>query len=315
MDDFRLKRAQLRVSQDAAVVHEVQAKRDKLPKPRTITEVSAERRSEKELEKDAPTTGYPELDNIIRGFIPGHLYTLTGSTNVGKTSLACNFAVRISKQGKKVLYFALEPENMVVDYIASVRFNKRFEDLLPEEVEYDDGNIHIYGKEEVQTIDDVVKIIESLDRYDLVIIDHIGYFVSNNANWVQDQSNAIKRLVGIAKAKRCAIMLIAHLRKRQQNTKKSYVPTSDDISGSGAFQQDSTEVMIVVRQVKDPEGGGLEFTPDGILYVTKTKAGPNGSMHLIFSERKANINSDQELMRLTGYEKVQYKESDKEEKW
>lgn len=285
MDEALLKKATERANQDVAERN----RRKALPKPRTIGEVSAERRAEKDLEAIAPKTGYPDLDQIIRGFIPGHLYTLTGNENVGKTSLACNFAVRVALQGKKVLYFALEPENMVVDYIASVRYDKRFEDVTQEDTEFDDGMIHIYGKEEVSKIEDLVEIVNTLPRYDLVIIDHIGYFVSGQANWLQEQSNAIKRLAGLSKAKQCAIMMIAHMRKRPIGAKKSYVPGSDDIAGSGAFKQDSTEVLIVVRKLQNPEGDGMEYSDEGILYVTKTKAGPNGSINLQFQERKANI--------------------------
>lgn len=272
-----------------------------MPKPRTVAEVSRERLQERDLEKIAPSTGYPELDVIIRGFIPGHLYTLTGNENVGKTSLACNFAVRVAKQGKKVLYFALEPDNMVVEYIASVRTDKKFTDVTTDDIQFDDGNIHIYGKNAVPNIDALVKLVEHNERYDLIIIDHIGYFLATNNSWVQDQSSAIKKLAGLCKAKQTAIMMIAHLRKRTAQQKKSYTPTSDDISGSGAFKQDSTEVLIVVRELLNPDDGGLEYSMFGTLYVTKTKAGPNGSMQLIFAEQKANITSPGEVGTKDGW--------------
>lgn len=264
---------------------------DALPRPRSIKEVAKERLEERELEKIAPKTGYPDLDKIIKGFIPGHLYTLTGNENVGKTSLACNFAVRVAQQEKKVLYFALEPENTVVDYIASVRLDKRFDELTPEDISEDDGNISIFGKDEIGTLDDLIKTVEGLDRYDLIIIDHIGYFVSGRDNVVQEQSNAVKKLAGLAKRNKTAIMMIAHLRKRSQNQKKDYVATSDDISGSASFKQDSTDVMIVVRELENVEDDGLQYTDTGFLYVTKTKSGPNGSISVQFSERKANITS------------------------
>ncbi len=278
-----------------------QKKRQSLPRPRTITEVSSERIGEKMLEALAPRTGYPELDRIIKGYVPGHLYTLTGNENVGKTSLACNFAVRISRQGKKVLYFALEPENTVVEYIASVRTDKEFGNLTHDDIKYDDGNIHVYGKEQVSKVEDLVDIIEALPRYDLIIIDHIGYFVSDLRNTNQEQSNIIKRLAGLCKRKQCAIMMIAHLRKKAPNQKKNYVPSSDDISGSGAFKQDSTEVMIVVRKLKETDDqGSMEYSDRGTLYVTKTKCGPNGQIEIIFSDRKANIKTQEDEMFSAG---------------
>jgi len=264
--------------------------------PRTITEVALERKSEKELEKLAPKTGYPELDRIVVGFVPGHVYTVTGNTNVGKSSIACNFAERLRRQGKKTLYFALEPENTVVDYLASVRTAKMFTELTEEDVNFDDGNIGIYGKQEVSTLNDLISAVSnSKTRYDLIVIDHIGYFIQEKENWVQEQSRAIKKLAGLAKSKMVAILIIAHLRKRSTADKKDYTPTADDISGSGAFKQDSTEVMIIVRPNETNDPDNIILSNYGKLYVVKTKCGPNGTVNLMFATKKALIISPEEM--------------------
>lgn len=84
----------------------------------------------------------------------------------------------------------------------------------------------------------------------------------------------------------CPLEKKCHLKKR--------IITQDDISGSAAFKQDSTEVFIVVREVLNEETG--ELADQGILMVTKTKAGPNGIVNLTFSPRKANITSIGEQM-------------------
>lgn len=285
-----VQKAHERALSDISFIQKRLQEKASLPVARTLLQVSQERLEEKDLEKDAPKTGYEDLDQIIKGFVPGHVYTLTGNTNVGKTSLACNFSVRVANQGKQVLYFALEPENTVVDYIASVRLDKRFDELTPEDLNWD-GNIKIYGKQSVHRVEDLVRIVELSERFDLVVIDHVGYFIHSNTNWIQEQSGAVKQLAGLAKKKRCAILLIAHLRKRAPNQRQDYVPTSDDISGSGAFKQDATEVMIVVRGSYEAFDGGVKLESKGKLYVTKTKCGPNGAIDLCFSERKANITS------------------------
>lgn len=266
----------------------------KAPIKKTLKDARKIRLDERELEKIAPSTGYSDLDRLIKGFIPGHLYTLTGETNVGKSSLASNFTVAIAKQHKKVLYVSLEPDSMIVEYIASVYHDKRFDDLTPDDLQLDEISVDILDKEDVSSDEEMVKIIEAYDRYDLVIIDHIGYFITSQSNQFQQQSNAIKRLVGIAKKKKCAVMIVAHLRKRGKNDKKDYVPTSDDISGSGAFKQDSTDVLIATRDIDKADEDKIRYTNTGKLYVVKTKSGPNGCIHLGFSDRKAKITSDGE---------------------
>lgn len=265
-------------------------------KPKSIKEVAKARQAEKLLEKDAPKTGYPELDRLLIGFIPGHVYTMTGNTNVGKTALSVNFAERIRKQGKKVLYFALEPENTVVDYLASVRTGKMFSELTNEDLEFDDGNIQVYGKQEIPNLQSLVDAIRNSHmRFDVIFIDHIGYFIREKENFIQEQSNAIKTLAGLAKEQKIAIILIAHLRKKVAGQRKDFIPTADDIAGSGSFKQDSTEVMIVVRPPLIDDDENSQLSNHGTLSVVKTKIGPNGSVALLFSERRALIVSPGEV--------------------
>lgn len=267
-------------------------------KPKTLREVASERLLEMDLEKDAPTTGYLGLDLLIRGFIPGHLYTLTGDTNIGKTSAACNFSEKLREQKKNVLYFALEPENSVVDYLASVRANKPFRELTKEDIMFDDEYISVFGKQEVSNVDDLITIIRSSEkRYDFIIIDHIGYFIKDKSNTNQDQSNVIKQLAGLAKEKRVAIMMIAHLRKKQINSKKDLIPTADDISGSGSFKQDSTEVLILTRKKESKDPNDFKLSNEGAIWVAKTKCGPNGMVPIYFSDNRAKIFGEEELWK------------------
>jgi len=289
INDSIIKKAQKKAYQSAEKI----AEEKEIPQPQSLESIRQKRIIERELEKHAPSTGYPELDKIVKGFIPGHLYTLTGVENVGKTSIACNFAVRVAIHGRRVLYIALEPDNTVIEYLASVMWDKRFDELDSEDLDLSPMSIDVYSKEAVETAEDLVEIIDTLDRYDLVIVDHIGYFITSEKNFVQQQSNVLKKLVGTAKRKKCAIMVIAHLKKRNKAERKNYIPNSNDISGSGSFQQDSTEVFIVTRSPKTEEKDEVAYADFGKFYVTKTKAGPNGWFGLKFSERKANILSNE----------------------
>ncbi len=253
--------------------------------PRSLAEVAKHRLEEREIEKDAPSTGYPELDVLVKGFLPGHLYTLTGDTNTGKTALACNFAERISQQGKKVLYFALEPENTIVEYLASIRLDKPFIKLTDEDIQEDAGNIHVYGKAEVSTLSEMLKVIrESETKYDLIIVDHLGYFTRELKNLSNEQSNTLKEIVGLAKEQKTAIMAIATLKKPDTRSRE-WIPTMNDISGTGAFKYDSTDVFILVRP-NELDGSAGRF---GSLFVPKSKSGTSGVVSLQFGVSHANI--------------------------
>lgn len=272
--------------------------------PATVDEIADVRNADIKLESMSPLTGWPELDKLIKGFVPGHVYTLTGDTNVGKTSLACNFAVNLQQQGKKTLYIALEPDVVLVDYLASCRLQKPFPELTPADRKDPGGLIKIFLGKDITSADDLVEAVETMEeRFDLVVIDHIGYFVHSEKDWIQQQANIIKQLARLAKEKKCAVMIIAHLRKpasarqpkpelaKTELDKYGWLPTQNDISGAAAFKQDSTEVMIAIRKYKPTDEFSITFDDEGQLLVTKTKTGPNGAVPLIFSERTAIIMS------------------------
>lgn len=265
----------------------VRDKKKEKQQPRTLSQVSFSRQRERELEKNAPSTGYYELDKFIKGFVPGHLYVVTGDTNVGKTSISANFAVNLAEQNRKVLYFALEPANTVIDYLDTVAFDTTFDQINQD---YTNENLLVYTQEQIETLDQMVLSIQQLPKQDLIIVDHIGYFVtSEEGNFYQAQSDAIKKMVQLAKRKSASIMLIAHTRKEY----KGKFPTINDISGSAAFKQDATEVIIVGRDSDDSEDAPI-YKDTGMIIVAKTKCGPNGFVKVKFKERSAKIHEQQE---------------------
>lgn len=253
---------------------------------------------EREKEKVAPSTGYPSLDKLIIGFIPGNLYCLTGETNSGKTCCAANFAVAVARQGKKVLYIALETGNKIIEVFASIRHDKAYSQLTKEDLSDMTGNIDLFVDRDIENVDELTKTLTELEQhYDLIVIDHIGYFVSDRANYLQEQANILKQLRYLTKEKNTAILIVAHLRKRPIDRRKDVTPTSDDIAGSASFKQDSTDVMIIIRKKDELDEHHIKVTDIGWLYVTKTKGNSCGAVNLKFSDvdvhdKKAIIKED-----------------------
>jgi archaellum biogenesis ATPase FlaH len=264
---------------------------------RALADVISDRLEEKELEKGCPITGLSKLDNMVKGFVPKHVYVLTGDTNVGKTSLACFFACAVASQQKKVLYVALEPDTGVVDYIASIYHNKTFDSLDPNtDYNFGDLPIEIYQKTQVRTVDGLIQALKTGKRYDLIIIDHIGYFVNNTTNTNQEQSNVMKKLAEIASENLCSVMAIAHIRKPDGHTKKNKIPTMNDISGSASFKQDATDVWIVYREPDPEDETHTKYLSTGMLIVGKSKSGMTGPVPITFGYRKAGIWEQEQII-------------------
>jgi replicative DNA helicase len=262
-------------------------------KPMKVKEVVKLRLEDRELEKLAPSTGYPTLDQLIKGFVPGRLYTLTGDTNSGKTALACNFAHNVTCQTKTVLYFALEPDRALVEYLASIEYECPFSEISKEQLlAYDTDHIDIYGADQVNTIQGLIAAVETNKRYDLVIVDHIGYFVkSNTSNYYVEQGNVLKQLALLAQRCQTAIMLIAHLNKQANVGVDHWIPNMNQISGTGAFKQDSDDVIILARKpekIMDLDDA-LTFSDEGLIFINKTKAGKNGVVPVNFMPCGAKI--------------------------
>jgi archaellum biogenesis ATPase FlaH len=264
-------------------VYFVSGKKQQQHQPLGLSKISIERQAERELERNSPSTGFEGLDKLIKGFVPGRLYILTGDTNVGKTSIAANFTIALAEKNHKVLYFALEPANTVIDYLDTVAYNITFDQI---EHDYQNENIKIYTRDQVETLEQMVGVVKKLPRQDLIVVDHIGYFVSpKNGNVYQAQSDTMKILVQLAKKKNSAIILIAHTRKGL----KDGIPKIDDISGSGSFKQDATDVLIVVKDQDEDSKYGNEYLNKGAIIVAKTKSGSNGYIPITFKERSAKI--------------------------
>ena len=260
-------------------------------KPSTIGEIIDIRVGERELEKNCPSTGLSELDSMIKGFVPKHLYALAGSTNVGKTSVACFFACAVAVQKRRVLYLALEPDTGVVEYIASIINNKRFDELNPEtDYNFRDLSIDVFTKGTIKTPDQLIETIKSLPRYDLIIVDHVGYFVTGTMNTFQVQADTMKKLAEVASSNHCSVIAISHINKPDnKNRVKPRIPTIYDLTGSGAMSGDATDVLLVYRKPDPDDITGSKFTNEGLLIVGKSKNSASGPIPILFGYKKAGI--------------------------
>ncbi len=285
-----------------------------LQEPVTTNDLVLRRIAQRKLEANAPSTGMPELDGFIKGFVPGHTVVLTGDTNVGKTTIAANFTETLREQGRKTLYIALEPGVDLIEYLASVRHKKKFEEVTDDELQVigkGDDLVKIYLGEHIQEVSDLITAVENIkEHFDLIVIDHIGYFIRSESGWVQEQSNVIKQLKFLGEKQRSTIMMIAHLRKpasrkkQEAGTQEMWIPTQDDIAGSASFKQDCHAVLIAIRKTVAPssnnpgEPAPVDFTDEGWLLVTKSKRGSNGIVPLVFSQRSAVVMSVKQIMAI-----------------
>lgn len=232
--------------------------------PKTVSELTQDWLAMRNDEKNPTSTGFPTLDKIILGFIPRHLYVLTAPTNAGKSQLATNFAVNVASQNKKVAFIALEPDISIITALKACKANSSYSDAP---IDLDLKNVDIYLQEQIPDLATLKATLNThASKYALVIVDHIGYFIkSENTN--QEQQNTLHELATLTKTANTSIMVIAHPRK----TRGEHLDMKD-IAGSMAFSQDATEVLVLNRDLKNPEDPhDKTYREDAYLSVQKKK--------------------------------------------
>lgn len=256
-------------------------------KPREVSSLVTELLDRREKEKQSVGTGYPSLNDIIKGFLPGHLYALTGETNMGKTTLAVNFAYNLTRMGEKVLYIALEPDIQILTSITSLMTGKKYNDLTNQDFT-NLPDIKVLLQEDCRSFSDLAKIVEENNDFNLIIVDHIGYFVVEG-DWVQGQSTLIKQLALLAKKKQQAILYIVHPHKRNDS---DTIVRMNDISGTASHKQDCTEVMSLERKEFKDDFGSIQVSLDAKLHVLKSKVSATTdrkSIDLFFTQNCAVV--------------------------
>jgi replicative DNA helicase len=221
------------------------------------------------------------------------VYILAGDPGVGKTAFACNLSNRCLNQNKRVLYYAIETGNEVIDYMASVRLERPFRCLTDDELKYNDPNFLMYRDEVISLPDLKATLKEQRNNFDLAIVDNIGFFEEKSSSPTQAQLELMRDLSKLALESQIAIILIAHFNKQPPGGKN--IVTMDRISGSKAFQNYAKGVLLMKRNKKSDLPGEMEYLDDGLLIVAKSKRGANKAFRLIFSNASAVIKTDMDF--------------------
>lgn len=255
-------------------------------KPRTMIEVVADAIETRSLEQTAAKTNYPELDKMMGGWKAKQLTIITGNTNAGKSALCCNFAIEVAKQSRRILYFSLEPEDSVAEYLASCLFDLKYSEITPEHLgKLSEHNIDFYYRQDVPTEEVLIETLKQVgETYDLIVIDHLGYFLKSGNDFLVSQGSYVKKLVAATRELKTHILGVAHPRKPEKG-KTNRPLTMYEIAGSASFYQDASNVLVLDRQFE--EGGSPALV--GHLLLQKVKKGISGSIDLYFRKYSAKI--------------------------
>jgi replicative DNA helicase len=212
------------------------------------------------------------LDDLLRGIQPHDLVLIGAETGAGKTEIATGIAKANARAGKHVYYFALEAEpdeierrtkySLIAELAQQANdprlFDLNYPDWLVGACEgicerYDHaanqlmleqlGRLHTYYRGRAFGHDDIRRMFASIkDHAELIVLDHLHYVDIDDENEQRGFKATVKLIRDLALIMGVPVLLVAHLRKRDQRARQ-VVPHIEDFHGSSDIIKICTQVV------------------------------------------------------------------------
>lgn len=250
-------------------------------------------------------TGYPKLDDMIGGLVPGVVHVIAADTSFGKTAYVVNILSNLLQRDEPVpcLYFTGEMRMHKVIYRmasgqARVPMGRFVRNLLnPDERQRyhaaisDITNYPLYLDESAPiTIHNVcVRARRGVQKngVKVVVIDYLQMMdlsESGDGRQFKDEYSAVsyisKRLVQLAKDLNVVVIYLSQFsRAKRSRDKSDRRPKLSDLHGSSALEKDSGVVLAIYREEFDrPNNEALKNTAE--LIILKNRDGARGTLYM-----------------------------------
>lgn len=211
------------------------------------------------------------LDDLLRGLFPNDLVLLGAETGAGKTDIVTGIAKANARAGKRVTYFALEAEPREIerrikytllaelalaaqhpqagqlnypDWIAgrceaaTEQFDQAANQLVLEQF----GSLRTFYRGSKFDHEDIQRQFHAVaNETDLIVLDHLHY-VDIDESQARGFGEAVKMIRDVALIIGKPVILVAHLRKRDQRARQ-LVPHIEDFHGSSDLIKIATQVI------------------------------------------------------------------------
>lgn len=234
--------------------------------------------------------GFGALDGRVR-ISPGKFVILGGYPSSGKTALALNMALSMSRSFR-VGFFSLETDfrtvfNRMAAYVSNTSYAHIQDGALTEAEAHTLREIIPMFRLESLVVEHASRLnVQSLQaaalsgRYDVIFVDYLQLLesdLSRNASRYEQTTRVSMELHRFAQDRGVAVIALSQLSRPDKALKKPKRPGMSDLRESGQLEQDADVVMILAQDPEDPESG------DRLLYIDKNKDGKLGMVRLAFN--------------------------------
>lgn len=256
------------------------------------------------------STGYPQIDRVIDGFRPEHLWVLGGYTNTGKTFASLNLVSNLIKQGRRVVLYSLEmSKNDVIARLLGIMTNQNGLSIMkgssnkPIQRELEkiiDSNLSIItSKSELSEITFSMYEENMKSSVDLFVVDFIQLItVKNSKSEYEATTDSALQIQQTAKRLKKTILVVSQIsndgaRSGNNNPVMAF-------KGSGAIAA-AADLAIELMQGEDDNQTYQEKRNAGEIVrmkwvVKKNRHGAIGNIPLSFDGFTGRFLTDKELL-------------------
>ena len=258
------------------------------------------------------SSGFYDLDSFTQGFQKSDLIVIAGRPSMGKTALALNIGLNITKNfNLPVLFFSLEMSKEQLTYRLLIhetninssrlktgnlykddwfKLNTTIQELSALPLFIDDTS-----NPSIQDIKaKIKKIIFEHTQIGLIVIDYLQLMQSTSfsiSNRTQELSQITRSLKNVAREFQVPIIALSQLSRNVEN-RTNKRPILSDLRESGSIEQDADLVLMLYR-----ENYYSSSLPTGIadpvtrveLSIAKQRNGPIGTVELDFDSKRTKF--------------------------
>jgi replicative DNA helicase len=209
------------------------------------------------------STGFIQLDNVLKGLYKKQLTVLAADTSMGKSVLALQVFINASKNKHKCAYLTLEmtKQEMTIralQLLTGIPFYKiRSMNVTSQEFQQLSDATEYYEKLECEiadknvTIHEIIKTTRRLkeeNNIDLIVIDHLHFITSTrkNENKAIEIDTYAKELKAMAKDLDISVLLLSHI-NRSSMSQVDRRPGLKDLKDSSGIAQHADNVFFIYR--------------------------------------------------------------------
>ena len=271
-----------------------------------------ERRSDNSGQLLGLSTGFDDLDEVLKGLRNGNMIVVAGRPSMGKSTFALNIATHNALRGKSVLVFSMEMGEIDLNdkFVSSIsgaflnliqsgditmdehsgwmaKVSQAITDLQRSKLHLDTrGGLSM---DQVRAACFKVKRKSGLD---LVVIDYLGLMRAKGSRYeaVTELSNGVQRL---SRDLQVPVIVLSQL-SRGVEGRPDKRPTMSDLRESGAIEQDADVILFPYRDAYYHENSPFKDGNEEIseVIIAKNKMGERKSVYLKWQGNRSRFIND-----------------------